>query len=208
MALIVDTSVLENQMKVLQAAATMDSDLGKRLRAAIAAEMKATRDRIVGDIKFKNGDPRETAHAVRRVVYQKILGGNVNILNRRTASGNRSTYEAPRKVYPGMTGHRGGNRRLRSQRTQDILSYGPLDRGWILRIVNSGTNPRYANGRNGKWGKLGGNQTFARLQDAGDYYRGSIAPRHFFGTNGEREMRTALSNLQQIIEQEYNKLIV
>ena len=206
MALIVDTSVLENQMNVLQAAATMNSELGERLRAVIAAEMKATRDRIVGDIKFKNDDARGTAQSVRRIVYQKILGGNINILNRHTASGTKSNYEAPRKVYPGMKGHRGGNRRLRSQRTQDILDYGPLDRSWILRIVNSGTNPRYANGRNGKWGKRGGNKTFARLQEDGDYFRGSIAPRNFFGTSGEREMNAALSNLQQIIEQEFNKL--
>lgn len=206
MALIVDTSVLENQMNVLQAAATMDSELGERLRAVIAAEMKAARNRIVSSIKFHNGDPRDTAQAVRRVVYKKILGGNINILNRHTASGTKSNYEAPRKVYPGMKGHRGGNRRLRSQRTQDILDYGPLDRGFILRMVNSGTNPRYANGRNGKWGKRGGNQTFARLQEAGDYYRGSIAPRNFFGTSGEREMNAALSNLQKIIEQEFNKL--
>lgn len=206
MALIVDTSVLENQMKVLQAASTMDSELGQRLRDVVAAEMKAVRDRIVGDIKFDNGDPRGTAKAVRRVVYQKILGGNVNILNRRTASGSTNTFEAPRTVYPGMKGHRGGNRNIRSKRTDDILHYGPLDRGWILRIVNSGTNPRYANGRNGKWGKRGGNRTFGRLQEEGDYFRGSIVPRNFFGTSGEREMTTALSNLQKIINQEFNKL--
>lgn len=194
-------------MKVLQAASTIDSELGQRLREAIAAEMKAARDRIVGDIKFDNGDPRGTAQSVRRVVYQKILGGNVNILNRRQASGSRSTYEAPRKVYPGMKGHRGGNRMIRSKRTDEILHYGPVDRGWILRMINSGTNPRYANGRNGKWGKRGGgNRTFARLQEEGDYYRGSISARNFFGTKGEPQMQKALSNLQGIIEDEFNKI--
>jgi hypothetical protein len=207
MALIIDTSVIENQMKVLQAASTMDSELGKRLRDVIATEMKAVRDRIVGNIKFENGDPRGTAKAVRRVVYQKILGGNVNIMDRRAASGSTNSFEAPRIVYPGMKGHRGGNRNIRSKRTDDILHYGPLDRGWILRIVNSGTIPRYANGRNGRWGKRGGiNRTFARLQEEGDYFRGSIGARNFFGMKGEPEMQKALGNLQEMIDQEFNKL--
>ena len=205
MALIIDTSVLENQMKVLQAAATMDSELGERLRSVIADEMKAARDRVVGDIKFDNGDPRGATQSVRRSVYKKILGGNINILNRRTATCNRSTYEAPRKIYPGMKGHRGGNRMIRSQRTEDILHYGPLDRGFILRMVNSGTNPRYSGG--GRVALRGSSaRNFFKMQEDGTGYRGSIAPRNFFGTSGEREMQTALSNLQKIIEQEFNKL--
>jgi hypothetical protein len=204
MALEVNNELLANQMRVLQAASVVDSELGKRLREVIAAEMKAARDSVVASIKFKNGDPRGAAHSVRRVIYKKILGGNINILNRRTA-GSPSNYEAPRKVYPGIGGQRGGNRRLRSQRTEDILHYGPVDRGFILRMVNSGTNPRYANGRN----VSGGNRNlrnFFKLQEEGDYYRGSIAARNFFGTNGSREMDKALSNLSEIIEQEFNKL--
>lgn len=204
MALEVNNELLANQMRVLQAASVVDSELGKRLREVIAAEMKAARDSVVASIKFKNGDPRGAAHSVRRVIYKKILGGNINILNRRTA-GSPSNYEAPRKVYPGVGGQRGGNRRLRSQRTEDILHYGPVDRGFILRMVNSGTNPRYANGRN----VSGGNRNlrnFFKLQEEGDYYRGSISARNFFGTNGSREMDKALSNLSEIIEQEFNKL--
>ena len=200
----INNELLTNQLRVLQAASVVDSELGKRLREVIAAEMKAARNRIVSSIKFKNGDPRGAAHSVRRVIYKKILGGNINILNRRTA-GAPSNYEAPRKVYPGMKGQRGGNHMLRSQRTQDILHYGPLDRGFILRMVNSGTNPRYANGRN----VTGGNRNmsnFFKLQEQGDYYRGSIAARNFFGPNGSREIDKALTNLSTIIEQEFNKL--
>ena len=155
----VDFQLLENQRQVLQAAAVVNTELGERLRTIIANELKAARDRIVADIRFNNGDPRGTAHSIRRSVYQKLLGGNINILDGR-GGGSVNSYEAPRKVYPGMTGYRGGNRRLRSQRTQDILSYGPVDRQFILRFVNSGTHPRYANGRNGKWNKQGNNRTF------------------------------------------------
>lgn len=204
MALIIDTSVLENQMKVLQAAASMNGELGDRLRKVIADEMKDARNRVVGDIRFDNGDPRGAAQSVRRIVYKRILGGNINILDRRKA-GSRSNYEAPRKVYPGMKGHRGGNRMPRSKRTDDILHYGPADRGFILRFVNSGTIPRYSGG--GRIGLRGSSmRNFFKMQEKGTGYRGSIAPRNFFGTKGEVEMQRALTNLQTIIEEEFNKL--
>lgn len=204
MALIIDTSVLENQMKVLQAAASMNGELGDRLRKVIADEMKEARNRVVGDIRFDNGDPRGAAQSVRRIVYKRILGGNINILDRRKA-GSRSNYEAPRKVYPGMKGHRGGNRMLRSKRTDDILHYGPVDRGFILRFVNSGTIPRYSGG--GRIELRGSSKSnFFKMQEEGTGYRGAIAPRNFFGTKGEAEMQRALTNLQTIIEEEFNKL--
>lgn len=205
MALEFDNKVFENQMQVLHAAATMDGELGKRLRDAIFTELKGVRDRIVSDIKFANGDPRGTARSVKRYVARKYLGGVVSILNGKGVGGTNS-YVAPRKVYPGMKGHRGGNRQLRSPRTQQILDYAPADRGFILRFVNSGTHPRYANGRNGNWSKRGSNSTFFKLQEQGDYYRGSIASRNFFGSYGEVEMQKAVTNLATIIDQEFNKL--
>jgi len=191
-------------MKVLQAAASMNGELGDRLRKAIADEMKAARNRVVGDIKFDNGDPRGAAQSIRRIAYKKILGGNINILNG-GKSGSRSNYEAPRKVYPGMNGQRGGNRMPRSQRTDDMLHYGPTQRGFILRVVNSGTIPRYSGG--GRIELRGSSKrNFFKMQEEGNGYRGSIAPRNFFGIRGEIEMEKALSNLQQIIEEEFNKL--
>lgn len=205
MALEFDNKIFENQVRVLQAAATMDGDLGKRLRDAIYNELKGVRDRIVSDIKFKNGDPRGSAHAVKRYVARKYLGGVVSIMDGKGVGGTNS-YVAPRKVYPGMRGHRGGNRSLRSPRTQQILDYAPSDRGFILRFVNSGTHPRYANGRNGKWSRNGSNSTFFRLQEQGDYYRGAIGARNFFGTHGNIEMQKAIANLSTIIDEEFNKL--
>ena len=198
----VDYQLLENQRQVLQAAALTNSALAERLRQIVAAELKAARDSIVSSLRFKNGDPRGTAHSIRRSVYQKLLGGNISILDGRGGGGG-NTYEAPRTL---RAGQRGGNRRLRSQRTQDILSYGPRDRQFILRFVNSGTHPRYANGRNGKWNKKGDNRTFFKLQSEGTGYRGSIAPRNFFASAGERAMQQAVQNLGQMIEQEFNKL--
>lgn len=208
MALIIDENGFKDQMTVLQAASVVDGELGKRLREAIFQEMKAARDRVVNDIHFANGDPRKTANAVKRYVAGKYLGGVLSILDGKKSSGNRNSYEAPRKVYPGMKGHRGGNRRLRSQRTQEILDLPSSDRGFILRFVNSGTNPRYAAGRNGKWSKNGSNATFGKLQEEGDYFRGSIAPRNFFGQSGERELLRAMNNLSAIIDDEFEKVFV
>ena len=205
MALEFDTKVFDNQVQVLQAAATMDGELGKRLRESIFVELKGVRDRIVSGIKFDNGDPRGTAHSVKRYVAKKYLGGVVSILDGKSSGGTNS-FNAPRKVYPGMKGQRGGNRMLRSQRTQQILDYPPDSRGFILRFVNSGTHPRYANGRNGKWDRRGNNSTFFKLQEQGDYYRGNIAPRNFFGTLGNMEMQKAVANLSKIIDEEFNKL--
>ena len=201
----VNDAVILEQQKVLEAALSTNPKTQKALQKLIRQVIIEARAQVVSGIKFDNGDPRETRRAVRTAVYKKILGANLNILNGRNAR-HGSNYEPPRKVYPGMKGYRGGNRRIRSQRTQDILSYGPVDRQFILRFVNSGTHPRYANGRNGKWNKQGNNRTFFKLQESGTGYRGSIAPRNFFATSGEREMQQAVQNLSQMINQEFNKL--
>ena len=201
----INAQLAENQQQVLRALSTTNPDTNKMLREAIFQELKAARNAIVNSIKFKE-DPRGTAHAVRRYVAKKYLGGVVSILPTRHATGPKNSYEPPRKVYPGMKGYRGGNRRLRSQRTDDIMHYGPMDRDFILYYVDQGTNPRYANGRNGKWTK-GGNRTFAKLQEEGDYFRGSIAPRNFFSQSGPRAMQRAVENLGHIIDEEWKKII-
>ena len=204
MALEINDTIFANQLEVLSALASMDSALGQRLRECVFRELKNARNRIVGGIKFANGDPRGTARAVKRYVARKYLGGVVSILDGK-GGGGVNTYEPPRRVYPGPGGQRGGNRMIRGTRTQEIMSYGGADRGFILRFVNSGTHPRYAAGRNGKWGKSG-NSTFAKLQEQGTWYRGSISARNFFGTVGAREMQTAVENLGKMIDEEFEKV--
>jgi hypothetical protein len=201
----INAQLMENQQQVLRALSTTNPDTNKMLREAIFHELKAARNAIVSSIKFKE-DPRGTAHAVRRYVAKKYLGGVVSILPSRHAPGPKNSYEPPRKVYPGMKGHRGGNRRLRSQRTDDIMHYGPMDRDFILYYVDKGTFPRYANGRNGKW-TMSGNKTFGRLQEEGDYFRGSITPRNFFSKSGPQVMQQAVNKLGRIIDEEWQKII-
>lgn len=200
MALIVNDTKLQNQATVLQAASLVDGELGKRLREAIYKEMAAARSRIVKDIKFKNGDPRGTAHAVKRYVASKYLGGIVSILNGKEASGS-SSYEAPRTLREGQ---RGGNRRKRSDRTNTILHYLPVDRGFILRFVNSGTyksNPRTVAFKQNDKRKI---DKWNKHPNTGG--RGAIAPRNFFGINGQPEVDKALQNLAKIIDEEFEKL--
>lgn len=64
-------------------------------------------------------DPRQAYRAVRNLVYRRVLGGNVSILNPR----------------------RGGGR-TRSRRTEQVDGYFGADRAFILRFVNSGTRQR------------------------------------------------------------------
>ena len=200
-----DDSVILEQQKVLEAALSTNPKTQKALQKLIRKVIMEARAQVVNGIKFDNGDPRETRRAVRTAVYKKILGANLNILNGRNAR-HGSSYEPPRKVYPGMKGYRGGNRSIRSQRTQDIMTLDPKDRGFILRFVNSGTNPRYANGRN-----VSGNnrnmRNFFKLQEEGDYYRGSIAPRNFFKGAAERSLVTAADNLANLIETELEAML-
>ena len=198
----INNQILENQMHALQACMTVDSEMGKRLRELIFQELKRVRYDIAGGLKFANGDPRETRRAVKRYVASKYLGGVVSILDGKK-SGSRNSYEAPRKLRPGQ---RGGHRMIRSQRTDDMLHYGPDERNFILRFINSGTHPRYANGRNGKWNRRGNNRTFFKLQEQGDYYRRSIASRNFMSTLGKPSMQRALENLSKMVDEEFDKL--
>lgn len=197
----INSQLLERQQRALKACMTVDSEMNKRLRELIFQELKAARYAIADGIKFANGDPRGTRDSVKRYIAGKYLGGVVSILDGKN-SGTTNNYEAPRKVQPGK---RGGNRMIRSQRTHDMLHYGPQDRGFILRFVNSGTSPRYAAGRNvsGKNNR----REFFRMQAEGDWYRGSISPRNFFSTLGQPAMQQAVSNLGKMVDEEFEKLL-
>ena len=93
----INQQLIDNQREALRACMTVDSEMGKRLREAIFQELKAARNKIVEQIRFDNGDPRGTAHAVKRYIASKYLGGVVSILDGKT-SGNKNSYEAPRLV--------------------------------------------------------------------------------------------------------------
>lgn len=177
--------LLENQRKLLEALATVNPKTHEELRKVIGAELRKARNEVAKSAKFKS-DPREASRAVRRSVYDKILGGNVNILNSRRAHG--VTSYVPTRKLDANPKQRGGNRVKRSPRTQQIMNYEGRDRGFILRFVNSGTykaNPRST--------RLGN--------------RGTITPRNWFTHAGQQQMQALTQRLSRMIDEEFKKLI-
>lgn len=182
-----DTIILEQQ-KVLEAALSTNPKTQKALQKLIRKALMEVRPQLVSAARgAMKSDPRGAAQGIRLSVYKKILGGNVNILNSRKA-GTPTSYEPPRKLRPGQ---RGGNRVPRGARTDTVMHYGPHDRQWILRFINSGTSDRMAGTRGGR---LSGN-------------RGSIAARNFFRGAGERALTKAADNLAILIDTELEALL-
>lgn len=175
-----DTVILEQQ-QALEAALSTGPKAQTVLRKIIRKYVMEAREQVVSGIKFKNGDPRGTARAVRTAVYKKVLGANINIFNSRKAHGSNN-YEPKRKLRPGQ---RGGNRLQRSAKTDRMMHYAPLDRGMILRWVNTGTGERTT-----RYGK-----------------RGIIAARDFFRPLGDRAMGIMRDNLETAIEEEMQALL-
>ena len=185
-----DAVVLEQQ-QILEKALSTNPKTQKALQKLINQALKEIRPDVISAIRSSLGsDPRQAARGVRRIVYKKILGGNINILNMRRKAGNPTSYEPPRKLDANPH-QRGGNRVPRGARTQQVMHYGPHDRGWILRIVNSGTGDRTAGTRSGR---LSGN-------------RGSIAARNFFGSAGMPALMKASDILANLIDTELEKML-
>lgn len=178
-----------------------DPQTKEKLQGLIKSVLIEARLEIVdAATRAMKSDPRGAARAVRTTVYEKILGGNVNIYNPRKAHG-KTSYVPARK---GSTG-RGGNRKERSGETERYMSYDGLDRGFVLRWVNSGmtkTSPR----------KIKFKQNDKRKQDKWNRNpnsgnRGAIAARNFFMTAGKPAMDRAMSKLSKLIEQEFGNII-
>lgn len=161
---------------------TQGTGFEKRLREAIRKIMGEARANLQKDAASglqMQSDPRHAYKAVRYAVYKRIFGGQVNILQSRRA-GNRTSYEPERKIREGQ---RGGNRMMRSRRTENLMSYEGKDRGFILRFLNQGTTQRTSYGGN----------------------RGSIAARRWFGSASQRQLEASAAKLQQIIDKVINE---
>lgn len=185
----VNDSVILEQQKVLEAALSTNPKTQKALQKLIRQALMDVRPELVSAARGAMGsDPRGAAQGIRLSVYKKILGGNVNILNMRRKAGSPTSYEPPRKLRPHQ---RGGNRVQRGERTNKVMHYGPHDRQWILRFINSGTSDRMAGSRGGR---LSGN-------------RGNIAPRNFFRGAGERALTKATNNLATLIDNELEAML-
>lgn len=186
----VDNSIVLGQQEVLEAALSTNPKMAAALRKHIRMVVDDARLKVVQAARgAMRSDPRGTASAVHRSVYKQILGANINIFNARKAGGG-SSYEPPRTL---MQGQRGGNRVPRGARTQQVMGYGPNQRGFILRFLNSGTykGDRIA-GTSG--GALHGN-------------RGTIAARNWFRNPTEQSLVRAVDILANLIEEEIEKAV-
>ena len=187
----VNDAVILEQKQVLEQALSTNPKTQKALQKLIRkAIMDVRKDAVSAVGRALDSDPRGAAHGIRTAVYKKILGGNMNILNMRRKAGKPTTYEPPRKLQPHQ---RGGNRVPRGARTNTVMHYGPHDRGWILRIINSGTiNGDRTAGTRG--GRLSGN-------------RGSITARNFFRGAAEPALQEAVNNLAMMIDTELEAML-
>lgn len=156
-----------------------DKETRNRIRKIIREELKDTAKRLREDARYEmKEDPRKAYRAVKSTVYRRILGGNVSILNPKRA-GQRYQLIRDRKLDHNPY-QRGGNRRPRSARTEQVDSYFGRDRAFILRFVSSGTAERST-----KYGN-----------------RGSIAARNWFQNMAPKEIELAAGNLAEVIEEE------
>ena len=187
----VNDAVVLEQQQILEKALSTNPKTQKALQKLIRKALMDIRPGVISAIRSSlKSDPRGASSGVRTVVYKKILGGNINILNMKKKAGEPTAYEPPRKLDANPH-QRGGNRVPRGARTQQVMHYGPHDRGWILRMVNSGTVDRTAGTRSGL---LSGN-------------RGSIAARNFFGSAGMPALMKAADILANLIDTELEKIL-
>ena len=187
----INDAIILEQQKVLEAALSTNPKTQKALQKLIRQALMEIRPEMVAAARSAlKSDPRGAAHGIRLAVYKKILGGNINILNMRRKAGKPTTYEPPRKLDANPK-QRGGNRVPRGQRTDTVMHYGPHDRQWILRFINSGTSDRMAGSRGGR---LSGN-------------RGSIAARNFFRGAASSALTKAADNLATLIDTELEAML-
>ena len=182
-----DNAVVMRQKAALESMLVSNPDTAANIRKLITQEIAKARAAISQSAKGEMAsDPRQAYKAVRRSVYKSILGGQVNIFNPRGgASSSGSSFAKARKLdnHPHQ---RGGNRRKRSARTDQVDGYVGKDRGFILRFVNSGiSKPRQT-----RYGN-----------------RGVIPARNWLATSGQRELEAAAERLSAIIDKELVKMM-
>ena len=161
-----------------------DKKMEAKVRNITRKVLQEARNRMRG--RMSSVSTKEAYLAIRKSVYTKVLGGNINIATPRWKSGKSAPLppESQRKKSRAI----GGNRIPRSRRTEDLLTYWGADRGFIMRFLNSGTPRRDSNGVR---------------------YVGQIAARNWFSRMSQDELeRTAQmfdELMTKLINEEFNK---
>ena len=177
--------VTVKQMEEFDRLLLENREMKRFVRKALSSVLTKARAAVAKDAKSQIGyDPRQSYRAVKRMVYRRILGGNVSILQSRKASALRIDVQRDRKLVPGQ---RGGNRKKRSERTNQLDSYFGKDRGFILRFLNSGTAERVA-------------------YNYGNARRGAISGRNWFGQSSLQAMNHAAESFCRMIDEEIERI--
>ena len=186
---------LVKQREELERLMMGNPQMEKRVQKIIRKVLMAARKDIMGSINFKHGDPRQARKAVKTAVYRRILGGSVSILNKRGVK--FDNYEPVRTLQPGQ---RGGNRRVRSDRSNKLMHYAGESRAFVLRFLNQGTAGRNienfaTNTKREEWPSV---KKWNKHPNTGN--RGNIAARNFFSTSSHRAMQKAAAELDKLID--------
>lgn len=186
--------------RLLMSNPAMEKKVQGLIRKVLAAVKKSLGQAASEKMK---SDPRKAYKGIRTLIYKRILGGNVNILNKKRATDKKIEYKPTRTL---RSGQRGGNRRARSERTKNLESYYGSDRGFILRFLNNGTRDRYIdftpdeNREHVHRGSQGGNlKKYGKTINTGR--RGNISARNWFGPRSQKEMENAAAYLTKLIDE-------
>lgn len=185
----IETDGLQEQIKQLHRIMSDDPEFRKRVESAIKEVFRQVRKEVSSAAGTAlNSDPRKAYKAVRTSVYRRIIGGQVNILQKRKA-GAPGNYQKPLKGLP----KRGGNRWGRSERTIDLEGYQGTDRGFVLRFINAGTKDRMIH----TYTDPGGSR---HNLISGGGNRGNIVANNWFGPASHQALAGAADQLQDLID--------
>ena len=172
-----------------------DPEFKQRLTDAIATVLYEARKEASEEIRqYMHDSAHEAFRAVHRSVYQKVIGGNMNILTQRKTLRRGS-------VRPSWRG--------RMQKTTDMLSYVGIDRGMILRWVSDGTDERWTTHMDGHEMKRKSVSERPksrhykypnRLGGRGGAATVNTRTRGMFNKVAEPTMNTAAAQLQELID--------
>lgn len=189
------------QEKNLERMMTSNPETRKAIQELIRETMWEARNATAHEVQGIIGNKGQSARSIRNIVFQKILGGNVNILNPKRGEGKWKMTQPKRKVdaNPHMWG---GNRRKRSMRTIMIQGYEGKARGFILRWQDAGTIQRFIGGR----AKYKTNIEYLNRIESGRGNRGRITRGDFFERIAQKQLGVAAEKLSKMVDEEIAKI--
>ena len=197
----VDESVISLNVKNIESMMTNNPELRTKLQDAIRQDVWKARQTVVRNMAsvFKNGDPAEARRAVRNIIYEEIIGANLNIYNMRRGTASWRVRQVDRKGTSDPKG-RGGNRRKRNFITIRMHGYEGKAKGFLLRWLTNGVNDR----------AIKFQERMGRKADKWNHHpntgnRGSISARNFFEPMASAALNVVSQHLAQIIEEEIER---